>query len=216
MQFENLTGCPDGSLLLSLRLTPEACAVKGNMMEVKEKVSGFGPCPKTSRLDKNLYRCDWPNKRLEILMPEEKIVAWKTVALIAKTFKRITLPQWSGIVWMDIRAPIADMNWLQVEKRFMARTGAMIKSRETSSTAAPTTIIEKGLPTPPSSPPSPMPEFKEVVTKTPKPQHLQMLESLQKKHNMQKPQKKMIHRIEIKKKKTLVGANCFKKVTFRC
>ncbi|GAB1211457.1 hypothetical protein ATERTT37_000572 [Aspergillus terreus] len=119
MEFGNLIGLPDCSLLLSLRLKPEACAVKGNMMKVKEKVSGFAPTYLESRLDNDLYLCDWPEKRLDIFLPEEKLVGWKTVALIMKTFGRISAAQWSDMVWMKGTPPVAGLDWRALEHAVM-------------------------------------------------------------------------------------------------
>ncbi|KAF9885713.1 Alpha-amylase A type-1/2 [Aspergillus nanangensis] len=116
MQFVNLIGLPDSSLRLSIQLTRNACAARGNLMSVKEKNCGFAKPPLESRLDHNLYLCDWSEKRLEIFLPEEKLAGWKTVALILKTFKRVTVDQWSDIVWMKGPPPVAGLNWRAIEK----------------------------------------------------------------------------------------------------
>ncbi|KAL4890815.1 hypothetical protein BDV59DRAFT_204066 [Aspergillus ambiguus] len=135
MEFGNMIGLADSSLLLSLRLKKEACGVKGNMLMVKEKNSGFARTNLESRLNDKLYLCDWPEKYLEIFLPEEKLVGWKTVALIAKTFNRITVDQWSDIVWMKSTPPVAGLDWraleyevMEEEKRRMAGVKETMKS----------------------------------------------------------------------------------------
>ncbi|KAE8146444.1 hypothetical protein BDV25DRAFT_169895 [Aspergillus avenaceus] len=117
MHFVNLEGLPDGSLILSVRLRSSACAVYGNTMKVKEKISGFALPPVRSRLYHDLYHCNWPQMNLQIYLPEEKLVEWKTVALILKSFGRVTVDQWSDMVWnMKNRPSVAGLNWRAIEK----------------------------------------------------------------------------------------------------
>ncbi|KAE8349274.1 hypothetical protein BDV28DRAFT_141572 [Aspergillus coremiiformis] len=116
MHFVNLEGLADGSLILSLRIRSSACAVRGSKMSVKEKISGFAPPRLQSKLYNDLYLCDWPRQRLQLFLPEERLVEWKTVALILKSFGRITANQWSDMVWMKDRPSVAGLNWKAIEE----------------------------------------------------------------------------------------------------
>ncbi|KAB8229122.1 uncharacterized protein BDW43DRAFT_315293 [Aspergillus alliaceus] len=115
MHFVNLEGLADGSLILSVRIRSSACTVRGSKMSVKEKISGFTPPRVQSKLYNDLYCCDWPRQRLQLFLPEERLVEWKTVALIVKSFGRITADQWSDMVWMKDRPSVAGLNWRAIE-----------------------------------------------------------------------------------------------------
>ncbi|KAE8376334.1 hypothetical protein BDV26DRAFT_282702 [Aspergillus bertholletiae] len=116
LHFMNLEGLADGSLILTVRIRSSTCTVSGNMMSVKEKVSGFTPRRLESKLYNGLYLCDWPRQTLQIFLPEERLVEWKTVALILKSFGRITADQWSDMVWMKDRPSVAGLDWRAIEK----------------------------------------------------------------------------------------------------
>ena len=116
LHFMNLEGLADGSLILTVRIRSSACAMRGSMISVKEKISGFVPPHLESKLYNDLYLCDWPRQTLQLFLPEERLVEWKTVALILKSFERITADQWSDMVWMKDRPSVAGLNWRAIEK----------------------------------------------------------------------------------------------------
>ncbi|GAB1206607.1 hypothetical protein APSETT445_005297 [Aspergillus pseudonomiae] len=116
LHFRNLEGLADGSLILTVRIRSSACTARGSMMSVKEKISGFAPPRLESKLYNDLYLCDWPRQTLQLFLPEERLVEWKTVALILKSFGRITADQWSDMVWMEDRPSVAGLNWRAIEK----------------------------------------------------------------------------------------------------
>ncbi|KAE8413000.1 hypothetical protein BDV36DRAFT_300337 [Aspergillus pseudocaelatus] len=116
LHFMNLEGLVDGSLILTVRIRSSACALKGSMISVKEKISGFAPPYLESKLYNVLYLCDWSRQTLQLFLPEERLVEWKTVALILKSFGRITADQWSDMVWMKDRPSVAGLNWRAIEK----------------------------------------------------------------------------------------------------
>ncbi|RAQ73726.1 amylase [Aspergillus flavus] len=124
LHFMNLEGLADGSLILTVRIRSSACAVRGSMISVKEKISGFAPPRLKSKLYNDLYLCDWPRQTLQLFLPEERLVEWKTVALILKSFGRITADQWSDMVWMKDRPSVAGLNW-----RAIARDVKIYKNR---------------------------------------------------------------------------------------
>ncbi|KAF7592721.1 Alpha-amylase A type-1/2 [Aspergillus hancockii] len=132
MHFGNLEGLADGSLILSVQIKSSACAVKGSKISVKEKISGFAPSRLESRLYNDLYLCDWPRQCLQLFLPEERLVEWKTVALILKSFGRITADQWSDIVWMKNRPSVAGLNWRAIEEEIMndENESADLKAKE--------------------------------------------------------------------------------------
>ncbi|KAB8074019.1 hypothetical protein BDV29DRAFT_191332 [Aspergillus leporis] len=137
MHFLNLEGLADGSLILSVRIKDSACAVKGSKMSVKEKISGFARPRLESKLYTDLYLCDWPRQCLQLFLPEERLVEWKTVALILKSFGRITVEQWSDMVWMKNRPSVAGLNWRAIEEEIMIDENKLsdLKAKGTQSSA---------------------------------------------------------------------------------
>ncbi|PYI01027.1 hypothetical protein BO78DRAFT_411781 [Aspergillus sclerotiicarbonarius CBS 121057] len=121
VHFLNLEGLPDHSLLLSLRIRRAACAVRGNKMVLKEKFNGYFPDPPYSRLFNDLFECRWPEKTLQICLPEERCRRWKTVALILKTFKQITPDSYCHMANMMFTPRVGGLNVRQVKKDIKAQ-----------------------------------------------------------------------------------------------
>ncbi|KAL2868004.1 uncharacterized protein BJX67DRAFT_380557 [Aspergillus lucknowensis] len=120
MRFENLIGLPNRSLLLTFRMRTSICAVQGRRkMLYKEKFEGFSASPPYSKLYNDFYLCDWSEQRLELLLPAERIVGWKTAALILKTFQRITPESWCHLVNMRHPPSLAGLDWREIERTLM-------------------------------------------------------------------------------------------------
>lgn len=125
MQFENLKGLPNNDLLLSFRMRSSFCCAWGkNKMTYKEKYLGFTPNKLESRLYNDFYQCDWPEQHLELLMPADRIMGWKTVALILKTFKRISAENWCHMVKIGKKKKfprVAGLDWMAIEADVMPK-----------------------------------------------------------------------------------------------
>ncbi|OJJ35461.1 hypothetical protein ASPWEDRAFT_59757 [Aspergillus wentii DTO 134E9] len=114
-RFVNLQGLADNSLLLTLRMKASACAERGGGLRFREKVSGFIPEKKKSRLRWDLYMCDWPERTIQVLIPEDRTTGWKTVALVLLAFQRVTMENWCCLVNMKDEPPIAGLDWREIE-----------------------------------------------------------------------------------------------------
>ncbi|KAL2812878.1 hypothetical protein BJX63DRAFT_432383 [Aspergillus granulosus] len=132
MRFVNLKGLLNNSLLLSMRMRTSACAAEGrSKMLYKEKFQGFSPNRFNSRLYNDFYMCRWSEQYLELLLPAERIVGWKTAALILKTFQRITPENWCHLVNLRRTPKVAGLDWKEIERTLMPKT------EELSPTATP-------------------------------------------------------------------------------
>ncbi|KAL4747929.1 hypothetical protein BDW72DRAFT_206072 [Aspergillus terricola var. indicus] len=122
IDFVNLQGLSDNSLLLSLRMQPSFCTATGKgRITYKEKYQGFSPNRLESRLYNDFYSCNWFEQHLELLLPAERIMGWKTVALVLKTFQRITPENWCHMVKLRNRPGVAGLNWMAIEDKVMPR-----------------------------------------------------------------------------------------------
>ncbi|KAL4921074.1 hypothetical protein BDW62DRAFT_198519 [Aspergillus aurantiobrunneus] len=123
MHFVNLRGLPDNSLLLSFRMRSSFCTATGkNKMLYKEKYQGFSPNRPVSRLYNDFYHCNWTEQHLELLLPAERIMGWKTVALILKTFKQISPENWCHMVKLGKtgkKPAVAGLDWMAIESEVM-------------------------------------------------------------------------------------------------
>ncbi|KAL2812803.1 hypothetical protein BDW59DRAFT_167711 [Aspergillus cavernicola] len=120
MEFLNLKGLPNNSLLLSLRLRSSFCAATGkNKLPYKEKYQRFSPHCFQSKLYNEFYHCDWSQQHLELRLPAERIKGWKTVALILKTFKRISAENWCHIMGIKKPPGVAGLEWMAMESELM-------------------------------------------------------------------------------------------------
>ncbi|RAL07535.1 uncharacterized protein BO97DRAFT_356295, partial [Aspergillus homomorphus CBS 101889] len=121
VQFINLEGLSDHSLVLTLRIGRTASAVRGSKMIVKEKVRGFFASPPYMRLFEDFYECRWPEKYLQIRMPERRCKRWKTVALILKTFKQISAENYCHMAEMMMTPRVGGLNVRAIRKEIKAR-----------------------------------------------------------------------------------------------
>ncbi|KAL4808945.1 hypothetical protein BDV18DRAFT_157883 [Aspergillus unguis] len=118
--FTNLKGLADNSLLLNFQLKSSTCAAVGkDKMLYTEKYQGFSPDRLESKLYNHVYSCNWSEQHLELLLPAERIMGWKTAALILKTFKRITPENWCHMVVLRNRPGVAGMDWMAIEAQAM-------------------------------------------------------------------------------------------------
>ncbi|KAH8423212.1 uncharacterized protein LDX57_000966 [Aspergillus melleus] len=111
MHLINLRGLKEGSLQLSLQMRRSACSAKGNKMLIKETFHGFAPFHLGSRLFDDFYSCGWPQQRIDLFLPEERIRGWKTVALILRTFKAISAAQACHIANITEAPSVAVLDW---------------------------------------------------------------------------------------------------------
>ncbi|GAQ39058.1 hypothetical protein AtubIFM56815_007567 [Aspergillus tubingensis] len=114
--FVNLEGLEDHSLLLTIRIRHSACAVRGNKMILKEKFNGYYPDPPYSRLYNDLFECRWPEKTLQVHLPEERCRRWKTVALILRTFGQINGDSYCHMANMMFTPRVGGLNVRQIKK----------------------------------------------------------------------------------------------------
>ncbi|KAL4906570.1 hypothetical protein BDW74DRAFT_176887 [Aspergillus multicolor] len=120
MDFVNLKGLADNSLLLSFRMQSSFCAATGKDRVIfKEKVQGFSSNRLESRLYNDFYSCKWSQQNLELLLPADRIMGWKTVALVLKTFKRITPENWCHMVKLRNKPSVAGLDWMAIENKVM-------------------------------------------------------------------------------------------------
>ncbi|KAL4935156.1 hypothetical protein BDV06DRAFT_229084 [Aspergillus oleicola] len=119
-RFDNLKGLADNSLLLTFSMRSSFCAAKGkNKLSYKEKYQGFSPNRFESKLYDDFYKCNWSEQHLELRLPAERIVGWRTVALILKTFKCISGENWCHMVRMETKTGVAGLDWKAIEKDVM-------------------------------------------------------------------------------------------------
>ncbi|KAI9371641.1 hypothetical protein BJX61DRAFT_543462 [Aspergillus egyptiacus] len=137
MQFLNLVGLANNSLILTVRMRSAFCSAKGKeKMKYKEKYQGF--C-QTSHLDSRLYNlfynCNWPQQELELILPKERCKGWKTIALILRTFNLITAENWCDIVNIRDRKtpPVAGFNWKVMEGDLMPKKEKKKKEKKEES-----------------------------------------------------------------------------------
>ncbi|PYI26920.1 hypothetical protein BP00DRAFT_429862 [Aspergillus indologenus CBS 114.80] len=121
VQFVNLEGLSDHSLLLTLRIGRTASAVRGNKMILKEKVRGFFECPPYMRLLEDVYECRWPEKFIQIRLPEKRCKRWKTVALILKAFNQITSENYCQMAGMMMTPRVGGLDVRAIQREIKAR-----------------------------------------------------------------------------------------------
>ncbi|KAL3468402.1 hypothetical protein BJX64DRAFT_282575 [Aspergillus heterothallicus] len=85
-------------------------------MLYKEKCQGFSANRFDSRLYNDFYMCRWSEQHLELLLPAERVVGWKTAALILKTFQRITPENWCHLVSLRRTPKVAGLDWREIER----------------------------------------------------------------------------------------------------
>ncbi|KAL4925570.1 uncharacterized protein BDV17DRAFT_300237 [Aspergillus undulatus] len=119
-RFDNLKGLADNSLHLSFSMRNSFCAATGkHKMSYKEKYQGFSPNRLESKLYNGFYQCNWSEQHLELFMPAERIMGWKTVALILKTFKCISAENWCHMIKLENKPGVAGLDWKAIEKDVM-------------------------------------------------------------------------------------------------
>ncbi|KAL4962279.1 uncharacterized protein BDV14DRAFT_202937 [Aspergillus stella-maris] len=121
-RFDNLKGLADNSLLLSFSMRSSFCAAWGkHKLSYKEKYQGFSPNRFESKLYSNFYQCNWSEQHLELRLPAERIVGWKTVALVLRTFKCISEENYCHMVKMETKVGVAGLDWKAIESYVMPK-----------------------------------------------------------------------------------------------
>ena len=108
--FVNLEGLFDNSLRLSVRVD-----AVGKRLMAQDKWFGFYHEEEKSLLYNDLVQCDWSEVTLQLHLPASRIHAWKTVALVLRTFRRISRETWEWMVNLDKPPVVAGLNWIDVE-----------------------------------------------------------------------------------------------------
>ncbi|KAL4873277.1 hypothetical protein BDV12DRAFT_192756 [Aspergillus spectabilis] len=120
--FVNLKGLSGMSLLLSLRMRTSFCTATGrNKLQYREKYEGFSPNRVESKLYNNFYCCNWSEQHLELLLPRERIKGWKTVALILKSFKRISPENYCHMLKLGRKQTVEGLDWSAIESEIMPK-----------------------------------------------------------------------------------------------
>ncbi|PYH90510.1 hypothetical protein BO71DRAFT_462191, partial [Aspergillus ellipticus CBS 707.79] len=131
MHFVNLEGLPDHSLLLTVKFRRAACTVRGNKMILREKFDGFFPDPPYSRLFNDLYENTWPQKILQVRMPEDRCRRWMTVALVLRAFKQINPDCYCHLVNDLVDEPrVGGLNVREIQKRIKEQLARGVPRRE--------------------------------------------------------------------------------------
>lgn len=130
--FVNLKGLEDNSLLFTFKILSSAGAsqtqigyrngntpdIPAQKLRTRHQDRGFIPGEMNEvPLFTNLLDCPWREKYMRLLLPANRIKAWKTVALILLTFRKINPTIWHRITSSESLPRIAGLNWAQVEKK---------------------------------------------------------------------------------------------------
>jgi hypothetical protein len=109
-RFVNLQGLPDNSLLLSVRVDKA-----GRDLRPQMKYRCYWPQPARGRLYTDLVLCSWDEMTLQLLLPASRVKGWKTVALIARSFRRISAHTWGWMVGLKDPPAVAGLDWREIE-----------------------------------------------------------------------------------------------------
>lgn len=107
--FVNLQGLADNSLLLTVRIDKA-----GKYLKPQQKYRCYWPEIGESRLYSDLVLCNWQHKMLRLRLPEPRVKDWKTVALILRTFRRISGSTWSWMINMEDPPAVAGLDWSEL------------------------------------------------------------------------------------------------------
>lgn len=113
----NIQGQADNSLLVTLEMRPEACAMSGHGLRLETKVWSFQPAYIESKLHEAFYLCSWDRIVLQLSLPASRIHGFKTVAMLLVTFGRMKWNSWAAMVRMQESSCVAGLNWVEVEQQ---------------------------------------------------------------------------------------------------
>ncbi|PKY06485.1 hypothetical protein P168DRAFT_279911 [Aspergillus campestris IBT 28561] len=149
LHFANLIGLNDNSLLLTLTLqtTPSSgeTGTGGKVPKVhtKERINNFNTTLEKSNLQEGLYlpllhaaqqhhqhqhqhqqkESKGRKVQMQIMLPAERLHSWRTVALIVRTFRRVSAEQWCQLIHLkpEPRPPgLGGLDWRGVEDLVLA------------------------------------------------------------------------------------------------
>lgn len=109
--FINLEGLPDNSLLLTIQINNA-----GKYLKPQEKYMCHWPNAKEGRLYSELVMCKWRKMILQLRLPEPRVKDWKTVGLILRTFRKISIGTWNWMINLEGPPAVAGLNWEVIEK----------------------------------------------------------------------------------------------------
>ena len=146
LHFQNLIGLNDNSLLLTLTLqttpspsfplTLSSAATGGEEtgrrereripnIHTKHRINNFNTTLEKSLLQENLHipllRAQQKTKvQMQIFLPAERLHSWRTVALIVRTFRRVSAEQWCRLIHLKsvpCRPPgVGGLDWRGLEE----------------------------------------------------------------------------------------------------
>lgn len=147
LQFQNLIGLEDNSLLLTLTLqttpspsiprTLSSAATEGektgrrereakaSKIHTKHRINNFNTTLEKSLLQENLHlpllRAQQKTKvQMQVFLPAERLHSWRTVALIVRTFRRVSAEQWCRLIHLKsvpCRPPgVGGLDWRGLEE----------------------------------------------------------------------------------------------------
>lgn len=108
--FVNLQGLEDNSLLLSIQINKA-----GKDLKPQQKYNRYWPDIARSKVYSDLVKCSWSHMMLHIVLPESRIRGWKTVALILRTFRRISADTWNWLVRLEDPPAVKGLDWREIE-----------------------------------------------------------------------------------------------------
>ena len=113
----NIQGQDDNSLLVTLEMRPEACAVPGHGLRLETKVWSFQPAYIESKLHEAFYQCSWERIVLRLALPQSRIHGFKTVAMFLVTFGKLKWDAWAGMVQMQNSSCVAGFDWVDFQQQ---------------------------------------------------------------------------------------------------
>lgn len=113
----NIQGQADNSLLVTLEMRPEACAMPGHGLRLETKVWSFQPAYIESKLHEAFYLCGWDQIVLQLSLPESRVRGFRTVAMFLVTFGRMKWDSWAAMVQMQESSCVAGLDWVDVEQQ---------------------------------------------------------------------------------------------------
>lgn len=108
--FMNIKGLPDNSIQLTIRIDKA-----GKYLKPQQKYMCYWPGLGESKLYNDLVLCDWPEMTLSLRLPEARVKDWKTVALILRTFRRISKSTWNWFIALEDPPAVAGLDWERIE-----------------------------------------------------------------------------------------------------
>lgn len=108
--FVNIQGLPNNSIRLTVQIDKA-----GKYLKPQQKYMCYWPDLGESKLYNDLVLCDWSQMTLSLQIPGPRAKGWKTVALILRTFGRISNSTWDWFVALKDPPAVAGLDWEKIE-----------------------------------------------------------------------------------------------------